>query len=101
MFKHILLPTDGSPLSEAAIQKGMQFARSINARVTGLYVIPPYRLLMGGRESMADSKEQYDKDASVRAQGFLAVISKLGKDMGVTCDCVSETGSHPYEAIVR
>ncbi|RPH64306.1 MAG: universal stress protein, partial [Myxococcaceae bacterium] len=28
MFKHILLPTDGSPLSEVAIKKGMQFAKS-------------------------------------------------------------------------
>jgi len=39
MFKHILLPTDGSPLSEVAIKKGMQFARSIGAQVTGLHVM--------------------------------------------------------------
>jgi nucleotide-binding universal stress UspA family protein len=101
MFKHILLPTDGSPLSEVAIQKGMEFAKSINARVTGLYVIPPYRLFMGGGDSMSDTKEQYEKDASARAQEFLAAISKLGKELGVTCDCVSEAGGHPYEAIVR
>ena len=100
MFKHILLPTDGSPLSEFTVQKGMQFARSINARVTGLYVIPPYRLLTGGAESMSDTKEQYEKDSSAHARKFLEAISKLGKELGVTCDCVSETGSHPYEAIV-
>jgi nucleotide-binding universal stress UspA family protein len=35
MFKHILLPTDGSPLSEVAIKKGMKFAKSIGAQVTG------------------------------------------------------------------
>ncbi|HZJ52946.1 MAG TPA: universal stress protein [Myxococcaceae bacterium] len=100
MFKHILLPTDGSPLSDAAVQKGMRFAKSVGAQVTGLYVIPPYRLLGGGKESLADSKAQYDKDSSARAQGFLAEISNLGKELGVTCDCVSEKGSHPYEAIV-
>ena len=40
MFKHILLPTDGSQLSEAAMEKGIRFAKTINARVTGLCVMP-------------------------------------------------------------
>jgi nucleotide-binding universal stress UspA family protein len=44
MFKHILLPTDGSELSEAAIQKGVQFAKSINAEVTGFHVILPFHV---------------------------------------------------------
>lgn len=101
MFKHILLPTDGSPLSEAAIQKGMRFAKSIGAQVTGLYVIPPYRLLAGGQENLADTKAQYDKDAKARAQTFLATILDQGKELGVSCDAISDTSSHPYEAIVR
>jgi hypothetical protein len=41
MFTHILLPTNGSPLSEAAIHQGIQFAGSINARVTGFHAIQP------------------------------------------------------------
>ena len=41
MFTHILLPTDGSPLSEAAMHKGIQFAKSINAKVTGFHAIQP------------------------------------------------------------
>jgi nucleotide-binding universal stress UspA family protein len=101
MFKHILLPTDGSPLSEAAIQKGMRFAKSIGAQVTGLNVIPPYKLLGGGKESLADTKAQYDRDSKARAQTFLATILDLGKELGVRCDASSETSSHPYEAIVR
>ena len=36
MFKHILLPTDGSALSETAIKKGVEFAKEINAKVSGL-----------------------------------------------------------------
>jgi nucleotide-binding universal stress UspA family protein len=44
MFTHILFPTDGSPLSEAAIRQGMQFAKGINARVTGFYVMPKYHV---------------------------------------------------------
>ena len=101
MFKHILLPTDGSPLSEAAIQKGMRFAKSIGAQVTGLYVIPPYRLLGGGKESLADTKGQYDRDSKARAQTFLGPILDLGKELGVSTDSVTETSNHPYEAIIR
>ena len=40
MFKHILLPTDGSELSEAANQQGIRFAKSIGAKVTSLCVMP-------------------------------------------------------------
>jgi nucleotide-binding universal stress UspA family protein len=40
MFKHVLLPTDGSILSQAAIQKGVQFAKSMQAKITGLSVMP-------------------------------------------------------------
>lgn len=40
MFKHILLPTDGSSLSQVAIQKGVQLAKSVSAKITGISVIP-------------------------------------------------------------
>jgi nucleotide-binding universal stress UspA family protein len=42
MFKHILLPTDGSELSAAATHQGILFAKSIRAKVTGLCVMPLY-----------------------------------------------------------
>jgi Universal stress protein family len=45
MFKHILIPTDGSKLSEAAIQAGVQFAKSINAKVTGFHAMPKFHVL--------------------------------------------------------
>ena len=45
MFKHILLPTDGSELSAAAIQQGIRFAKSIGAKVTGLCVMPLQQML--------------------------------------------------------
>ena len=45
MFKHILLPTDGSELSAAAIQQGIRFAKSIGAKVTGSLRDAPAALL--------------------------------------------------------
>ena len=41
MYKHILLPTDGSPLSARAVSSGIALARATGASVTALYVAPP------------------------------------------------------------
>ena len=101
MFKHILLPTDGSPLSDVAIKKGMQFAKSIGARVTGLYVIDPFHLFAVGGEMLSDTKERYEQDSRTQAQAYLSVINKAAKEEGVTCDCISDTSSHPYAVIVE
>lgn len=46
MFKHILLPTDGSLASEISIQQGIRLAKEINARVTGVHIIPEYHVMV-------------------------------------------------------
>jgi nucleotide-binding universal stress UspA family protein len=65
MFKHLLLPTDGSPRSEAAIQKGITFAKSINAKVTGLHVIPGIPMVPYPSVMIEDPKEY---EAQLKAQ---------------------------------
>ena len=45
MFKHLLLTTDGTILSERAIHVGIELARSLGARVTALHVVAPFRML--------------------------------------------------------
>ncbi len=101
MFKHILLPTDGSPLSEVAVKKGMQFAKSIGARVTGLHVIDPFHVFATGAEMPTDSKQQYEQDARAYARRSLSMIYAAAKEHGVTCDCISETSPYPYAVIVE
>ena len=41
MFKHILIPTDGSDLSNIAVVNGVRFAKEIGAQITGLTVTAP------------------------------------------------------------
>ena len=100
MYKHILLATDGSPLSEIAIDHGIKLAKSIDARVTGLHVIEPFHFMSGGAEMMSDTKEQYEKDSLILAQRYLDRISAAAQQAGVICDCVSERSGHPFEAII-
>jgi len=40
MFKHLLIPIDGSEFSDLAIEAGVRFARSIGARITGFIAEP-------------------------------------------------------------
>ncbi|MGZ5227785.1 MAG: universal stress protein, partial [Burkholderiales bacterium] len=45
MFKHILLPTDGSKLSDRAVQRGIELAEALDARVTAVHVVPEFRMM--------------------------------------------------------
>jgi nucleotide-binding universal stress UspA family protein len=101
MYKHLLLPTDGSPLSEIAIRHTMQFAKSINAKVTGFYVIPEYHALSFQTEMLEDTEESFAKHGQAHAEHFLAVIEKAASDAGVLCDTAYATSDHPYEEIIK
>ena len=101
MFKHLLLPTDGSPLSEAAILKGIQFAKSLNAKVTGFHVIPEYHVFTFQTEMLADSEEKFTRHGESHAEQYLAVIEKAAKEAGVQCDTAYVTSDHPYQEIIK
>ena len=101
MFKHILLPTDGSERSEAAIQKGTQLAKSINAKVTGFHVILPFHVFTTQTKMLEDTKEQYERESKVQAEQFLSVIKKAAEKAGVSCDTDYVTSNHPYEMIIN
>ncbi len=101
MFKHLLVPTDGSQASEAAIKKSIELAKTLQARVTGVHVIPEFRVLTYRTEMLEDTREQYDKESKLQAAQFLAAIERVANEVGVACDTVSVTSDHPYEAIIK
>jgi nucleotide-binding universal stress UspA family protein len=101
MFKHILMPTDGSAHSERAIERGIELAKLCGARITGIHVMPDYRLLMA-YESALDvvTQEKVEQDARERAVSFLAFVKRAADAAGVPCETVVATNHHPYDAIV-
>ena len=103
MFKHILLPTDGSKLSERAVQRGLELAKELGARVTAVHVIPEFRMMADESfvlPTTADLKRRYDKESKARAEKMLAKIAERAKDAGVKYDCVSVMGDLPHDAII-
>ena len=45
MYKHILIPTDGSELSNMAIRHGVALAKAVNAKITGIPVTTPFHVI--------------------------------------------------------
>jgi nucleotide-binding universal stress UspA family protein len=101
MFKHILLPTDGSELSETAIEQGIRFAKSVGAKVTGLSVMPMQHTFFYQAKISQDALEQVAQDFKRQAEGYLASIEKKAKAAGVACDTVYERCDSPYEIIIQ
>jgi nucleotide-binding universal stress UspA family protein len=101
MFKHILLPTDGSVLSETAIKKGVEFAKEINAKISGLTVSKPFHVFTTDVMELEDTRETYAEDSKVLADKRLLVIEHAAKRAGVSYEGVHKTGEHPWEEIIK
>ncbi len=102
MFKHILMPTDGSDHSERAIERGIELAKLCGAKVTGIHVLRDYSRMMAYEESF-DSvwQKRPDEEEFALATGFLAFVQKAALAAGVPCDTVVAINAHPYDAIVN
>jgi len=102
MFKHILMPTDGSEHSERAIARGIELAKLCGAKVTGIHVMPDFRLAMAEESSFNPSmQDQAEEEARARAETFLAFVRKTADAAGVSCDTVVATNDRPYDAIIN
>ena len=101
MFKHLLLPTDGSTLSENSVLKGIQLARDLGARVTGLYVSPRFHVLTYRPDMLEETRDVYKRDSEVYAERYLAFISKAAAESGVPCETLGESSDEVFQSIIK
>jgi len=103
MFKHILVPTDGSPLSQDAVRKAVAFAKEAGAHITAFYAkpAPPMAHYVEGVQIDAGTQESFRRMAEEEAQRILGFIEGLCRDAGVQCTPVTTTDDTPYEAIIK
>jgi nucleotide-binding universal stress UspA family protein len=102
MYKHILIPTDGSPQSRKAIAGAVALAKAIGAKVTGVFAAPPatpivYRNhLPAGFATMAEHKQIIEESAA----RYLDAIEQAAKKAGVPCEVISVTSDYPADTIL-
>ncbi|MFZ4539510.1 universal stress protein [Propionivibrio sp.] len=103
MFKHILVPTDGSQLSEDAARRAVAFAKEGGARITALYVKPEYPVFYASEGIMFDSTPpgRFAELVEEEAQEILGFVENLCQVAGVTCSKVTHTHDVIYKAIIE
>ena len=100
MFKNLLLPTDGTILSERAVLVGMELARSLGARVSGLHVIPPFQMLTYQAAMLEDTRAAYAHDSLAYAGRYLDFVAKAAAERAVPCETLTESRDDIYQAII-
>jgi nucleotide-binding universal stress UspA family protein len=85
VYKKILIPNDGSPLSNAAAQAGIAFAREAGAEVVGLFVAPDYLYPIYMDVMPSASPTQQEHEAAMRKAGemYLAETKKAAVEAGI------------------
>lgn len=102
MFKHILIPTDGSPVAAKAIKAGVALAKEMGASVTAYYAIEPAPAHIYGEGRLADQRwvEELDRRTQDIAQRSVDEVTDAAKAAGVPCDAVIDKLVHPYKGII-
>ncbi|HEX5767884.1 MAG TPA: universal stress protein [Burkholderiales bacterium] len=103
MFKHILIPTDGSPVSAKAVKAGIAFAKRSGGRVTGYYAIEPVPMRLYGEGYVVDRQmvAEFERRARDAAKKHVEAVARAAAKAGVKCDTLVETARTPYEGIIE
>ena len=102
MYKHILIPIDGSPSAGKAIEAGIAFARNGNARLTLFTAVPEYHPAgeaqpMARRAASFWDHERLSRD---KAQAILKPAAARVRAAGVECHTAYADCDRPHEAII-
>ena len=101
MYKHILVPTDGSKLSTKAIKTAARLAKMCGARLTGVSVIPPNPMpIYAESMSYGIAPRNYKEVKEKAAKKALAVVKIEGETSGVQVSTLSLTADQPWRAII-
>jgi nucleotide-binding universal stress UspA family protein len=102
MFKHLLLPTDGSKLSNKAVKMGIDFAKKAGARVTAMHVVPQFTLMVDDGITMLSPalKKRFEDQGRARAQKMLDDVARQARARGVRCATLCVSSDLPYQEII-
>lgn len=98
MFKRILVPTDGSELTERAVRSAIQLAQQFGASVQALTVTEPYPYSPLAEAQPIEPQEFLDAEMRLAAQRLKAV-TEAAAAAGVPCEGASVEGAQPWRAI--
>ncbi len=101
MFKTILVPTDGSDLSDKAITMAVDYARHCGARLVGISVAEPYPFSPLAESAMAIDPVLYEDNMKALSTQHLQKISDAAAAAGVPCETKISLSFNPDEEIIK
>ena len=104
MFQHILVPTDGSEISDKAIRQAIGLAKALGARITALHIVNELHLHLPDEgypiPELPALKRRFADDAAAHAKTILGSVKEAAKIAGIECDVATATSDTPYEMII-
>lgn len=82
MYRHILIPTDGSELAQRGVVHGLALAKFVGAKVSLIYVVEPLLAVTGDFASVLDH------------------AASAARETGVSCETIQVENMQPDQAIV-
>ncbi|MGV7216960.1 universal stress protein [Bradyrhizobium sp. UFLA05-112] len=82
MYRHILIPTDGSVLAEHGVAHGLALAKFVGAKVSVINVVEPLFAVTGDFASVLDN------------------AANAAKKAGVPCETIQVESGQPHQAII-
>ena len=103
MFKHILIPTDGSAVSAKAVKAGLAFAKQSGAKVTGYHAVENVPTHLYGEGYVADKAmvAEFARRRRASAKKHIAAIAREALKAGVPFEPMVQVSDRPYEGIVE
>jgi nucleotide-binding universal stress UspA family protein len=101
MFKHILVPTDGSDLADKAAMQAIEVAKSLGSKLTFLRVMaPPAPIVIEG-VVVAYPAEELRAQMKERIATHLAGLDAAAKAAGVASASTHVEHDQPWKAIIE
>jgi nucleotide-binding universal stress UspA family protein len=97
MYRHILIPTDGSELAERGVAHGLALAKSLGARASVIFVMEPFSEMTG---RFVEAVARYAELRKEQAATVLDQAAKAAKDAGVSCETIQVENAQPHQAII-
>lgn len=100
MFKHILLPIDGSPTAQLAVGKAISLAKAFGSKVTAIFVIDPYPFTGVGSD-FAYGQAEYLNAATAEANAAIHTAKTMFKEAGVEVTTSVVESHTPWRGVVE
>jgi len=97
MYRHILIPTDGSELSEHGVAQGLALAKSLGAKVSAIFVVEPFSEVTG---RFLEAVATYVELRKEQATSALDRAANAAKEAGVSCEPIQVENGQPHQAII-